>query len=52
MASNHWKNSSNKKETEFRSWLENVDAEIEEVESGIFKESGTNIATCIISISK
>lgn len=51
-SSKHWKISNNKKETEFRNWLEEVNAEIIEVESGEFKESGTMIATCIIRIKK
>lgn len=52
IASNHWKNSKNKKETEFRQWLDDVDAEIKEIESGKFKDSGTMVGGCIIIIQK
>ena len=52
IASKHWQISSNKKETDFREWLNDVGAEIIDVEAGEFKESGTNIATCIIAINK
>lgn len=52
MASKHWVNSTNSKETEFRVWLHSVGAEIEEVPAGAFKESGTNIETVIITINK
>ena len=52
IASNHWKTSQNKKETNFRNWLDKHNAEIIEIESGEFKESGTNISCCIIIINK
>jgi len=52
IASKHWQFSKNKKETEFRNWLEEIGAVWEDVEAGEFKESGTNIATCIIIIDK
>ena len=52
IASKHWQTSTNKKETEFREWLKAVGAKISEVDAGRFKESGTNIATCIIVINK
>jgi len=52
VASKHWKHSSNKKETAFREWLDEVGAEIEDVDAGAFKESGTGIATVIIKIRK
>jgi len=50
--SNHWKSSSNKKESEFKDWLKEINAKIEDVKPGTFKESGTNIATSIIIINK
>lgn len=46
--SKHWLFSKNKKETEFREFLEKNKAEIIDVDAGVFKESGTNIATCIV----
>lgn len=52
--SNHWRESANKKETVFRDWLENrpyYDI-AEEIDAGEFKESGTNIAACIVVIDK
>lgn len=50
IASKHWQQSNNKKETEFRNWL--LGTEIIEIEKGAFKESGTEIAACIIIIDK
>ena len=52
VASTHWVSSKNKKETEFRNWLEKVGAVQEEISAGTFKESGTNIATMMIVIDK
>ena len=52
ITSTHWKHSSNKKETEFRAWLQNKHAYITELEPGAFKESGTTIPTVIIVIDK
>lgn len=52
VASKHWQLSSNKKETEFRNWLELLGAEIIEIEKGRFKESGTMISSVIIVINK
>lgn len=52
--SNHWRDATNKKETAFREWLENRPYHdiAEEIEAGAFKESGTNIAACIVVIDK
>lgn len=52
IASNHWKHASGKKETAFREWLEELDVYPIEVPAGDFKESGTNISTCILVINK
>lgn len=52
LASCHWVESSNKKETEFRAWLKKVGAIIHDVPAGAFKESGTPIATKIIVIDR
>lgn len=52
IASTHWRHSKNKKETKFREFLANMDAEITEVEAGEFQESETNVATVIIVIDK
>jgi len=50
--SKHWKLSGNKKETQFREWLNEVGADIIDVDAGAFKKSGTNIPTCIIVVDK
>ena len=50
--SKHWQFAGNKKETDFRNWLDSVDAEVISVDAGTFKESGTNIETCIVVIDK
>ena len=52
MSSKHWENSKNKKESEFRKFLEEVNAEIINIEDNEFKESGTSIATNLIIIKK
>lgn len=52
IASKHWQISNNKKETEFRYWLEDVGAIIEPIEAGTFKESGTMVGTNILVINK
>lgn len=52
ISSTHWQLSENRKETEFRNWLEKVEAEIYSVEQGAFKESGTMIGSLIIVINK
>jgi hypothetical protein len=52
IASKHWKLSNNRKETQFRSFLEYNDAEIIDIESGMFKESGTMVGGYIIKIRK
>lgn len=52
MASKHWQLSSNRKETIFRDWIHYEGFNVIEVNAGEFKESGTNIATCILIIDK
>lgn len=52
IASKHWELSSNKKETEFRAWLEGVGAEIYPIQKGAFKESGTMVESCVIVVTK
>ena len=52
ITSTHWKNSDNKKETEFRNWLNSVSAVVKNVSAGTFKESGTNVPTVILVIDK
>lgn len=50
--SNHWRECDNKKETEFREFLKSVSHTIEELPEGTFKESGTNISACLLTIKK
>lgn len=52
VASKHWQTSKNKKETDFRNWLDEKSAAIHEIEAGGFKESGTMVSTCVIVIDK
>jgi hypothetical protein len=52
ITSQHWKTSNNKKETEFKEWLESVDAEVIEIPKGKFKESGTMVCGFILVINK
>jgi len=52
IASKHWQYASGKKEQAFKEWLNYLNADIIEVPAGEFKESGTNIPTCILVIDK
>lgn len=52
ITSKHWQMSSNSKETQFKEWLNRLGAKIHDIESGIFKDSGTSIATALIIIDK
>lgn len=52
IASNHWKYGQEKKCQQFREWLEEIEADISDIEAGQFSESGTNIATCLLIIDK
>lgn len=52
ISSKHWQISSNKKETQFLEWLDSMDTEIEEIEPGRFKSSGTMVGGLIITINK
>lgn len=52
LASPSWTLGSQKKQVEFRQWLVEVDAHIEEIPAETFKESGTNIRTVLIKIKK
>ena len=52
ITSKHWEMSSNKKETEFRDWLDKVGAEIHDIDQGSFKSSGTLVGGKILVITK
>lgn len=50
--SQSWLKGRKKKQVEFRKWLKELGAEVIELSSGEFKESGTDIATCIVVLDK
>jgi hypothetical protein len=52
IASKSWEFGSQKKQVEFRGWLDEVGAEITEIPAGAFKESGTTVAAVIVQIQK
>lgn len=52
LASPSWTFGSQKKHVEFRQWLTEVDAHMEEILEDTFKESGTSIRTILIKIKK
>lgn len=52
IVSKHWQISNNKTESEFRAWLDEVNATIIDIEKGAFKESGTNVGGLILVIDK
>lgn len=51
-ASQSWLKGSNKRQVEFKNWLNELGADIEMIEEGEFKESGTSIPTTLITIQK
>lgn len=52
VASRHWTFSQNQKETDFRDWLDDIGADVQEIEPGTFKESGTLVGAMIIKAVK
>lgn len=52
LSSPHWINSKNKKEVEFKSWLDSVGAEYRQLENGCFDSAGTSVAPILIVIEK
>lgn len=52
ITSNSWRTGNQKRQIEFREWLESKDYEIEELESGVFKSSGTMISANIVILNK
>lgn len=52
LASLSWTYGSQKKQIEFREWLDEVGAYTEEIPENTFKESGTSIKTMLIKINK
>lgn len=52
ITSESWTNGSQKKQVEFREWLESLDFEVIDIAKGAFKESGTMVGGKIIIINK
>lgn len=52
LSSPSWQIGSTKKVVAFRKWVEDVGAEVIELNRGCFKESGTNIAPLMLKITK
>lgn len=52
IVSNHWKLSDERNCRDFRQWLQDVKAEVQDLDRGEFKESGTDVATSIIYLVK
>ena len=52
ITSESWVNGSQKKQVDFKNWLEKLDAEIIDIEKGSFKESGTMVGGKIVIINK
>jgi hypothetical protein len=52
ITSESWANGSQKKQVDFRNWLEELEAEIYPIPSGTFKESGTMISAKIVVLDK
>lgn len=50
--SKHWQLSENRKERDFRNWIDEVGAEVFELEPGTFSDSGTKVSSVIIFANK
>jgi len=50
--SRHWQHSKGRKEEEFKNFINEHKFPVINIEEGVFKESGTNFATCIVIIDK
>lgn len=50
IASTHWQFAEGRKEKAFREWIDEVEADVHNVDRGEFKESGTMVGTCIVVI--
>jgi len=48
----HWTFAIDRKCAEFRAWIERTGAVVRDVEPGTFKESGTNVRTVVVRITK
>ena len=52
ITSTHWRNAPEKECASFREWLHEVEAETHEIPEGVFRESGTDVATMAIVIRR
>ena len=52
ITSNSWRNGNQKKQMEFKKWLEDKNYDIEELDAGTFKQSGTMVSANIVIINK
>lgn len=52
IASTSWLHGSQKKQIEFREWLDEIEAEIKPIKQGEFKSSGTNVESVLLVINK
>ena len=52
ITSDSWERGSQKKQVAFREWLDELDAEIIDIEKGTFKESGTMVGGKIVVVNK
>lgn len=50
IASTHWQFTEGRKEKAFREWIDEVEADVYNVDRGEFKESGTMVGACIVVI--
>lgn len=52
ITSESWANGSQKKQVEFKDWLDSLDSSVFDIEKGSFKESGTAVGGKIVVINK
>jgi 16S rRNA G1207 methylase RsmC len=52
ITSESWVNGSQKKQVEFKNWLDEIEAEVIDIEKSSFKESGTMVGGKIVVINK
>jgi phospholipid N-methyltransferase len=52
IASKSWTFGSQKKQTAFREWLDEIGATVEEIPPGTFKETGTNVSAMLLIINR
>jgi hypothetical protein len=52
ITSESWVNGTQKKQIEFKNWLDDIEAEVIDIGKGAFKESGTTVGGKIVVINK